>query len=58
MSIKQIKEEIKQILIIIETYYDKMVETMCSGDGYIEQEYSDLIDYWEEQKESLELILN
>lgn len=58
MSIEQIKEEIKQILIIIETYYNKMVEAMFSGDGYIEQECSDLIDYWEEQKESLELALN
>lgn len=58
MSIEQIKEEIKQILIIIETYYNKMVEAMFSGEGHIEQECSDLIDYWEEQKESLELALN
>lgn len=35
-----------------------MVEAMFSGGGYMEQEYSDLIDYWEQQKESLELALN
>lgn len=45
MSIEQVKEEIKQILIIIETYYNKMVEAMFSGNGYVEQECSELIDY-------------
>lgn len=51
MSVEQIQE-------VIDSYYDKMVEAMCSGDRYIEQEYTDIIDYWEEQKESLGLVLN
>lgn len=51
MSIEQIQET-------IDGYYDRMIEAMCSGDGYVEQEYTDIIDYWEEQKETLELVLN
>lgn len=51
MSIEQIQET-------IDGYYDKMVEVMCGGDVYMEQEYSDIIDYWEEQKESLGLVIN
>ena len=48
---------IEQIQDTINGYYDKMVEAMNNDNGYIEQECSDMIDYWKDKKESAEIDL-